>query len=107
MQTVETDHHPLAARFRFLRSEDTTLAGLGSIFIGLPILTLAGFYFGTIAGHDNHPEGIHKDLDPTQLAHAVPFAIGGLVIGLLFAAWIWLGYMPAKLRELEHEQGGH
>lgn len=115
VETVQTESHPLAARFRFLRSEDTTIATLAAWSFGLAIFTLAGFYFGTIAGHDNHPEGRHKDLDPTQLGleplwplhGAMPYALGGLIIGLLFALFISFKYVPDKLRELEHEQGGH
>lgn len=94
-------------RFRFMQSEDTALATLAAWSLGLVIFTLAGFYFGTIAGHDNHPQGIHKDLDPLQLQQALPFALGGLIIGIVFALWITFGYVPAKLRELELEQGHH
>ena len=127
-------HGPLAllSRFRFMRSEDTMLATLAAWTVGVGIFTLAGFYFGTVAGHDNHadelpnagvsivkataPPGsawrvpgqaLHKDLDPTQLFHALPFAAAGLLVGVAFALWISLRYVPAKLRELESEQGHH
>lgn len=112
MHTVEHETHapvPAWRKFRFLRSEDTTLAVLASWTLGLVLFTLAGFYFGTIAGHENHPpEGIrHVDLNPSQLEAALPYALSGLVLGLLFALWITFAYVPTKLRELEQEQGGH
>lgn len=112
MHTVETETHA-PARFPFLRSEDTTLATIASWVVGVPILTLAGFYFGSVAGHENHPvrnaanpRG-HVDLQPHDLQSAIPFAIGGCVIGIIFALCVTLLYVPAKLRELQHEQGGH
>ncbi len=106
MQNVETETHA-PARFAFLRSEDTTLSVIGSWTLGLVVFTLAGFYFGTIAGHDNHPEGPHQDLNPAQMANAIPFAVGGLIVGLIFALLVTFWYVPLKLKELEHEQGGH
>lgn len=112
MQNIETETY-LPARFGFLRnfafakSEDTTLATLASWSLGLVVFTLAGFYFGTIAGHDNHPEGRHQDLNVAQMEQAIPFAIGGLVIGIVFALLVTFWYVPTKLRELEQEQGGH
>jgi hypothetical protein len=112
MHTVEHEtpaHGPLAflRKRRFMQSEDTTIATLAAWTFGLAIFTLAGFYFGTIAGHNNHPEGRHKDLDPTQLEAAIPYAAAGLLVGIFFALWISFFYVPRKLRELEHEQGGH
>jgi hypothetical protein len=112
MHTAETETHasgPLAflQKRRFMQSEDTAIATLAAWTIGLLIFTLAGFYIGSIAGHDNHPEGRHRDLDVVQLTNALPFAAAGLAIGLIFALWITFGYTPSKLRELEHEQGGH
>lgn len=117
---------------RFMQSEDTMIATLAAWSVGLVIFTLAGFYIGTIAGHDNHqnqlpnvgpsivtsaaPPGspwrepgmaLHKDLDPIQLGAALPFAAVGLLLGLAFAIWITYGYVPAKLRELQSEQGHH
>ena len=117
---------------RFMQSEDTMIATLAAWTVGLLIFTLAGFYIGTVAGHDNHqsqlpnvgpsivtsaaPTGspwrepgmaLHKDLDPIQLQSALPFALGGLLLGLAFALWITFAYTPAKLRELEREQGHH
>ena len=117
---------------RFMQSEDTMIATLAAWTVGLGIFTLAGFYIGTVAGHDNHPNqlpnagaaivtsaapagapwresgmALHKDLDPTQLLGALPFAAAGLLIGLVFALWISYGYVPAKLRELESEHGHH
>ncbi len=113
MHTVEIEHHPLAQRFpflrrfQFMRSEDTVIATLASWTVGLVICTLAGFYFGSIAGHNNHPAGRHRDLDPAQLQAALPYAAGGLAVGLLFALAITFWYTPTKLRELESEQGHH
>lgn len=106
MHTAETETHA-PARFAFLRSEDTTLATAGAWTLGLVVFTLAGFYIGTIAGHDNHPEGSHQDLNVSQLQSALPFAGAGLVLGLIFALLITFWYVPTKLRELEHEESGH
>jgi hypothetical protein len=93
---------------RFMKSEDTMLATIGAWTLGIAILTLTGFYFGTIAGHDNHPHNApHKDLDPTQLMQAVPYTIGGLVLGIVFALWVTFYYVPNKLREIEHEHADH
>ncbi len=107
MYTGDSDHHPLAQRFPFLRSEDTTIATLASWTVGIVIWTLAGFYLGTVAGHDNHPEGRHKDLDPTQLAAAIPYALSGLALGIVFALLITFWYTPVKLRELDREHVAH
>ena len=109
MTTAEIEHTHWAKRFAFCRSEDTLLATLAAWTVGLGLFTLAGFYIGTIAGHDNHPpEGIRqKDLDPTQLIAALPYAAGGLVIGLALAVWVSAFYVPSKLRELESEHSGH
>lgn len=131
MHTAEIEHTPWS-RFRVFRSEDTTLSFLGSWLVGVPILTLVGFYFGTIAGHANHPVAdptltsslsvakgvgpeawrtagtqVQKDLDPTQLLAAWPFALGGFLLAVAFALWITFVQVPAKLRELELEQGHH
>ena len=107
MHTVETETHVHTGP-AFMRSEDTRLAVGGAWTLGLVVFTLAGFYFGTIAGHDNHPENApHKDLDPSQLANAIPFTIAGLIVGILFALWITFRYVPIKLREIELEEGGH
>ena len=133
MHTAEIEHSPLAQRFAFLRSEDTLIATLASWTVGLGIFTLAGFYFGVVAGHANHPvddpsrtasirlasgvdgsapwreagRQLHKDIDPTQLIAAWPYAAGGLALGVLFALFITVHYVPTKLRELESEQGHH
>lgn len=136
MHTAEPELHPLAYRLprplrnlRFLRSEDTVLATLASWTVGLGIFTLVGFYFGTIAGHANHPVAdpsattsigvangtspeawraagrqLHQDLDPAQLIAAWPYALGGLIVGILFASYVSFVYVPHKLRELEAEQ---
>ena len=107
MHTVETETHTHAGP-AFMRSEDTRLAVGGAWTLGLVVFTLAGFYFGTIAGHDNHPENMpHKDLDPSQLAGAIPYTIAGLIVGILFALWITFRYTPTKLREIELEENGH
>lgn len=132
MTTAEIEHTHWAKRFRFCRSEDTLIATLASWTVGLFLFTLAGFYVGTIAGHDNHPnqqpnlsssiyvstapagspwrvpgQPMHKDLDPAQLMSALPFAAVGLLIGVVFAIYITAVYVPTKLRELESEQGHH
>jgi hypothetical protein len=107
MHTVETETHAHAGP-AFMRSEDTRLAVGGAWTLGLVVFTLAGFYFGSIAGHNNHPENApHKDLDPVQLAGAIPYTIAGLVLGIIFALLITFWYTPMKLREIEHEEGGH
>ena len=127
-------HGPFAplSRFRFMQSEDTMLATVGAWTLGLVVFTLFGFYFGSIAGHDNHadvlpnagssimtadaPAGaiwripgqaLHKDLDPMQLQTALYYAAAGLAVGVLFALAVTLLYVPTKLRELESEQGHH
>ena len=112
MHTVEHETSgPLAPlrRFRFAQSEDTLLATLGAWSLGLVLFTLAGFYIGTIVGHDNHPaEGLrHVDLNIDQLIGALPFALGGLVLGLIFALCVTFVYVPAKLRELDSEGIAH
>ncbi|RYG24639.1 hypothetical protein EON82_09980 [bacterium] len=91
-----------------MQSEDTRLATFASWTLGLVVFTLTGFYLGSIAGHDNHPHlEKHKDLDPIQLAGAIPFTIAGLTIGILFALMITFWYTPVKLREIANEEGGH
>lgn len=113
MQTIDTDHNPLAAKLpflrklRFMQSEDTTLATLASWSFGLVIFTLAGFYLGSIAGHDNHPKGPQQDLNIPQLQTALYYGAAGLALGVVFALLITFWYTPIKLRELEREQGGH
>ncbi len=132
MTTAEIEHTHWAKRFRFCRSEDTLIATLAAWTVGLGLFTLAGFYIGTIAGHDNHPgqlpsatasiytstapagspwrvpgQAMHKDLDPAQLWSALPFAAVGLLIGIAFAIYVSSVYVPSKLRELESEQGHH
>lgn len=107
MYTVETETHAHAGP-AFLRSEDTRLAVGGAWTLGLVVFTLAGFYFGSIAGHDNHPHNApHKDLDPVQLQTALYYAGAGLTIGIIFALLITFWYTPMKLREIAHEEGGH
>lgn len=135
---IEHEHHPLAQRLpflrnaRFLHSEDTLIANLAAWTFGPVIFTIAGFYFGSIAGHDNHqyqlpnvgssivtsaaPDGapwreagmaLHKDLDPLQLANAIPFALAGLLLAVAFALWVSFWYTPAKLKELGSEGLAH
>ena len=132
MTTAEIEHTHWAKRFRFCRSEDTLIATLAAWTVGLGLFTLTGFYVGTIAGHENHPgqlpngplsvftstapagspwrvpgQAMQKDLDPSQLLSALPFAAGGLAIGLALALWVSAFYVPAKLRELDGERGHH
>jgi hypothetical protein len=107
MHTVETETHAHSGP-AFLRSEDTRLAVGGAWTLGLVVFTLAGFYFGSIAGHENHPHlEKHLDLNPEQLQAAIPYTIAGLTIGIIFALLITFWYTPAKLREIELEEGGH
>ena len=121
MQNIETESYLSASsgplrllrNFAFAKSEDTTLATLGAWTLGLVVFTLAGFYFGTIAGHDNSPVNTagkaikHQDLNVDQLSAAIKYAASGLGIGILFALIVTFVYVPAKLKELANEQGGH
>jgi len=115
MQNIETETYlsassgplSLLRNCAFAKREDTTLATLGAWSFGLVLFTLAGFYFGTIAGHDNTPAGRHQDLNVPQMIDALPFALGGLTIGIVFALLVTFWYVPLKLRELEHEESHH
>lgn len=109
---TETEHAELPGptalhKLRFWQSEDTRIGVCAAWTLGLLIFTLAGFYFGTIAGHDNHPEGRHLDLQVHDLQNALPYAGAGLVVGILFALWMTFGYTPAKLKEIQLEDHAH
>lgn len=83
---------------RSLAEEDTRLAILVAWAVGLPVITLFSWYFGTIAVSRHI-----VDLRIGDLKNAGVFAVGGAVIGVIVASVFTFVYPRTVFADLERE----
>ena len=78
--------------------EDTRIAFFFGWFVAVPVLTILGYYFGTIAV-DEHV----VDLQPRDMNAAIPFALIGGGIGVLISLFLTFIYPKMVYRDLQRE----
>ena len=81
-----------------MAEEDTRLAILIGWNVVLPVCTLFGFYFGTIAVSKHI-----VDLQRHDMINALPFAGLGALVGTLIGLYLTFGYPNGKFDDLRRE----
>lgn len=100
MDSSKPDRQTFADRLK--ASQDVRVAVFASVFVFIPVITLASFYFGTI----NRPDQA-IDLRAEDLSRGFKYALGGLGIGAIVALLIATVYAKAKVREEAIEDAAH
>ncbi|MFZ4507629.1 MAG: hypothetical protein ACOYON_08040 [Fimbriimonas sp.] len=82
---------------KFFENEEIWIPKLASVLVGGPVLTIWGFYIGTIVGPDHA-----VDLQWHDLRYGVIGAGIGALVGLLIAVYAWVIFPKSVAAESDH-----
>ncbi len=81
-----------------MAEEDTRIAILIGWNVVLPVLTIMGFYLGTVVVSKHV-----VDLQRQDLVNAIPFAGLGALVGTIIGLYLTFGYPKGKFADLRAE----